>query len=151
MTHLDPTAGANHEPEPDDPMADQLGADVRRAANDAREAVRLVAHLTLGAPALPAPEVYFALADLERLGHGLAQALRQLGVSLQRSLDASTSPRTRAPTPPMRSTAAYSSCCKPSPTPPTSASASAAALPPSPAKDTSAASPPSAASARTDP
>ena len=88
MTHLGPTAGANHEPEPDDPMADQLGADVRRAANDAREAVRLVAHLTLGAPALPAPEVYFALADLERLGHGLAQALRQLGVSLQRSLDA---------------------------------------------------------------
>lgn len=85
MTHLDPAAG--HEPEPEDPMADQLASDVQHAAHTAWEQVRRLNHLTIGAPPLPAPEVYYALAHLERLGHGLAQSLRQLGVGLQRSLD----------------------------------------------------------------
>lgn len=86
MTHLDPTGPPDDLD--DDPMADQLGHDVRHAASDAAEAVRRLAHLTIGAPPLPAPEVYLTIERVERLGHSLAQSIRQLGVSLQRSLDA---------------------------------------------------------------
>lgn len=85
MTHPDPFD--HFVADEDERLAEQLGVEVRDAARAAKEAVRRLAHLTLGAPALPAPEVYFVLADLDYLGHSLAQSLRQLGVGLQRSLD----------------------------------------------------------------
>ena len=82
MTHLDPTGDADFD------QADQLAQDVRTFAGEAAEAIRNLNHLTVAAPALPAPEVYLILERLERLGYGLAQGIRQLGVGLQRSLDA---------------------------------------------------------------
>ena len=69
MTHLDPTGDADFD------QADQLAQDVRTFAGEAAEAIRNLNHLTVAAPALPAPEVYLILERLERLGYGLAQYL----------------------------------------------------------------------------
>jgi hypothetical protein len=56
-------------------------------ADDAYEAVRAINHATINRTAIPAPEVYRVLGSLKLVGHGLDQALSQLGAGLGRSLD----------------------------------------------------------------
>jgi hypothetical protein len=56
-------------------------------ADDAYEAVRGINHATINRAAIPAPEVYQVLGSLKLVGHGLDQALSQLGAGLGRSLD----------------------------------------------------------------
>lgn len=67
--------------DPDSRAAEQ----VAEHAAAAYEAVRAINHLTIGRPALPAPDVSLPLADFARLGHALGQALDQLGDCLARS------------------------------------------------------------------
>jgi hypothetical protein len=61
-------------------------AEVAGHARAAADAVRAITHLTTHRPAIPAPDLYPVLGQLEELGYRLAQALRQLGVALEVSL-----------------------------------------------------------------
>jgi len=58
--------------------------EIVRLADDAHEAMRELAHLTLRG-AVPAPVLYEVLGSLKRLGPGLNQALAQLGDALAQS------------------------------------------------------------------
>jgi hypothetical protein len=62
------------------------GAQGHQLATTATHAVRGINHLTVGSPAIPAPEMYEVLGELKILGYGLDQALRQLARSLASSL-----------------------------------------------------------------
>ncbi|MEW1952810.1 hypothetical protein [Terrabacter sp. NPDC080008] len=62
------------------------GAEERELARAATEAIRGINHLTVGSPAIPAPQMFEVLGDLKCLGYGLEQALRQLARSLASSL-----------------------------------------------------------------
>lgn len=62
--------------------------EVARLADSAAEAVRAINHATIAGPPLPAPGVYDVLGSLDRLGHGLAQATRQLAGRLTASAEA---------------------------------------------------------------
>ena len=64
-----------------------VGDRVATLIDSAAEDIRGVNHLTITRPAITAPQLYPALADLARLGHGIAQALPQLAESLAASLD----------------------------------------------------------------
>lgn len=72
-------------------------------AGDASEAIRAINHATVRGGPVPAPVLYAALGSLKQLGHGLQQALTQLGDALTESLtvyrvyeDDGTDPATRA-------------------------------------------------------
>lgn len=62
------------------------GAREHELADGASQAIRAINHLTIGAHAIPAPEMFEVLGDLKSLGYGLEQALRQLARSLASSL-----------------------------------------------------------------
>lgn len=64
-----------------------LAAEVVTEAHVAAEAIRAINHATITRkPALPAPHLYPVLAELSRVGHGLQQALVQLGDHLAESV-----------------------------------------------------------------